>query len=162
MLFGIQVTVIEDTKSRKLLIVKNREAAYLLQKNDEKWVHLLRMNVIHSVSIAFLVWYFAKIPVWSSVLIGTCIYLVVLFYFNKRVLPHLSVIKKYRVKTETNKTKNAFPVAAILYYLIAIALVICLFTDQVEPGYLTYIVYAAIIIAVAMGTIQFKTYIGKE
>ncbi len=162
MLFGIQVTMIEDTKSRKILIVKNRAAAYLLQKTDEKWVHLFRMNVIHSASIAFLISYFAKIPLWGGVLIGIGVYLTVLFYFNKRVLPHLSVIKKFKEKTVTNKSKKEFPVAAILYYLIAAALVICLFTGQVEPGYLTYIVYGAIIIAAVMGTIQLRTYTGKE
>lgn len=162
MLFGIQIEVFEDTKSRKLLHVKKKDLYYQITKSDEAKVFLFSKGLINAVSLALIFGLILRWPIWAYVVTALVIYAFILYMFNDKVLPKMPVVNAKTVaRKEAPKKDRSFSIAGIAYLVIAFGLLYCFFTNQVEEGMMTYVVIGAIAISLVMGAMNLFTY-GKK
>lgn len=162
MMFGFQMKVFEDVKSRKILYDKKSMMGYLLPDKGEGKVQLLKMNIFNSAAISFIVGYFLNFPIYLYFVVGVALYFAYIFYFNRMFLPTLQKVKKFEQKKVQAKNENGpFPFIALGYLAVGVGLIYCLFTNQVEVGVMTYVVYGGIIICFVNVAYYFANYMKR-
>ncbi len=163
MMFSFQIEVFEDMKSRKILYDKKTMTGYLLPDKGEGKVQLLKMNIFNAAAISFIIGYFLHFPIYLYFVLAIVLYGAYLYYFNQVFLPNLQKVKKFeRKKVIKKQEKGTFPFIGLGYLVVGLGLIYCLFTDQVEVGAMTYVVYGGILICLVNVLYYFINYIKKE
>lgn len=159
MLFGIQTELFEDSKSRKVLHIKNSDVYYQVNKEEDLRVFIFKKGFINSLSLSLIFGLVLQWPIWAYVVSTVCIYLLILWIFNVKTLPFMSIISpKSVVRKEVEKKDRQFSLIGIAYLVIGFGLLYCFLTNQVESGMMTYIVIGAIAISLVMGVTNLFTY----
>lgn len=153
MIVGIQTEMFHDKRGHRVLHIKKKEQYYQLGGNDEFKVKLLQNNSMNAISISVILgvllqWHWAL-----YVAVAIVVYIAYLLYFNRKVLPRLSVLKSKRIERDEAKREDSRQMLtqAIVFPILAAGLLYCLWSDQVEGQMLTAIVWIVIVLSLLIG-----------
>ena len=123
-----------DTKGRRLLYIKKKNAYYLLPQHREFAITLWKHAEINAISISIILGYFLFHKIAGTIALALVLYAVELLIMNKKLLPslhraggkHITWRKEHRDK----ESGGIFP--ALLFLFIGIGLFLCLVFQQSE------------------------------
>lgn len=160
MINGWNIEVFQDKRNRKLMHIKQTETYYQVHEKDEKYVTLLKNNIINAVSIAAMITYFLNLhPVWWFAIMGL-VYGAYLLLFNKRILPRFSIVKNKHIekKQESVSSSKYVLFLGVGFILIGIGLILCIVFEQVTSTIERYMVIGFSIFSFGMGMMQLRAY----
>lgn len=164
MINGWNIEVFQDKRNRKLMHIKHTETYYHVHESDEKYVTLMKNNIINAISIATIIGYFLKLhPLWWFVIMGL-VYGAYLLLFNKKILPRCSIVKNKRIekKQESKSSSKYILFLGIGFFVIGIGLLLCIVFEQVSNRFEMYMVIGFSIFSFVMGWMQIRTYMNTK
>lgn len=164
MLHSGNARIVIDNKKRKLLEIKKEGTFYLLNQKNEKFAIFLKNNVLNAISISVIVGYFLNLPYWAWAIIAGSLYIAYMVFFNKKIMPGLSLVKSKHIQIEkrTIDSRNRVLFFAIGFIAISIGLLLCVVLEQIDGYYNAWIVVGFSIFAFIMGLKHIKEYITYE
>lgn len=159
MIFGRNVDMVEDTKGRKLLYMKNEETYYLVEEKMQKYVLFLKNNIINAISGGAMIGYFIKLPYWMGAAIALAWYVAYIVFFNRKVFPKFERLKERKIKVAPpSETKGKMLLFALGFLAIGIGLFLCIPLGQVNGNIDGSVVVACGIFSVIMGVGYLNNY----
>lgn len=156
--------IVIDNKKRKLLELKKEGTFYLLNQKNEKFAIFLKNNVLNAISISVMIGYFLNLPYWLWVIVAAILYGAYMLFFNKRILPSLSIVKSKHILIEkkTIDSKKRILFFAVGFIAISIGLLLCVIYNQINGEYNEWIVSCFSVFALLMSIKHFKEYLHYE
>lgn len=164
MINGWDIEIFQDKRNRKLMHIKHTEMYYQVHESDEKYVTLLKNNIINAVSIAAIIGYFLKLnPLWWFLIMGL-VYGAYLLLFNKKILPRFSIVKNKRIEKKQEKESSSKYILflGIGFFVIGLGLILCIVFEQVTSNFEMYMVIGFSIFSIVMGMMQIRKYMNTK
>lgn len=145
-----------DTKGRRLLYIKKKNAYYLLPQHREFAITLWKHAEINAISISIILGYFLFHSIAGTVLLALMLYAVMLLVMNKKLLPslHRAGGRKITWRKEQPVREGGSILMAVLLLLIGAGLFLCLALEQTQNTMESVTAAAGGCIAVFVGVRQ--------
>lgn len=145
-----------DTKGRRLLYIKKKNAYYLLPQHREFAITLWKHAEINAISISIILGYFLFHSIAGTVLLALMLYAVMLLVMNKKLLPSLHRAGRRNItwRKEQPVREGSSILMAVLLLLIGAGLFLCLALEQTQNTMESFTAAAGGCIAVFVGARQ--------
>lgn len=155
-----EFSIRSDRFNQKFLYNANTKKYYAVNSRTEVILRIVQMGIFNSAAISYLVSYFLKLGWLFGIGMAALIYLGFLLVFYHLYLPKLKEIRRVQEKKSVRVISGKqFPYIIFAFVVIATGLGICLLTNQVEAGPMTYIVYGAITVCAVNVAYHLKKYL---
>ncbi|MDO4475030.1 MAG: hypothetical protein Q4B75_10330 [Eubacteriales bacterium] len=159
MIFGRNVDMVEDTRGRKLLYMRDENTYYLLEDKLQKYVLFLKNNIINAISGGAMLGYFIRLPYWMWAVIAIAWYVAYIVFFNVKIFPRFEKLKEKKIKVAPpSETKGRMLIFALGFLAVGIGLFLCIPLGQVNGNIDGSVVVACGIFSFIMGVNYLNQY----